>query len=97
MEQFQINSCPELKTFLETRQKETLSLAQQITQRVTKDIVEKEMALMDFELLLSVNLSKKEETKITAESRKIREQSWKEVNDKFNGNYGEAVRFIDDF
>jgi RNA polymerase-binding transcription factor DksA len=84
MEQFQ-TSCPELNNFLEDKQREILALAQQ----KTEEVVKREMALTEFELLLSANMSEKEQKKLTANSRKLREDSYKELSkisgEDFNG------------
>ena len=52
MEQPQL-SCPELTNLLESKQKEILALAQKESQKVIKEIVEKEFDLFDFDLFLS--------------------------------------------
>jgi len=92
METSQI-SHPELNNFLEKRRNDTLAIAQQIT----KEVVERENALMDFELLFSVNTPKKEEKLLTQKARELRDESWKELNDKFGGDFEKINRFVDSF
>ena len=67
MEQPQV-SCPELNNFLEDRQKEILAIAQQ----VTKEVVEKEFDLLEFNLFIGSFGKRKldESTKRVRELRK---------------------------
>ena len=73
----------ELSSFIQNREQEILAIAQQNT----KETVEKEMALLDFELLLSANLSEGKEKELTERSRLLRKESWNELSQKFDGNY----------
>lgn len=73
---------PQLNSFLESRQREILSMAH----KATDEIVKIELALTDFELLLSVNMPKKEQDGLTIQSRKLREETWGELSEKFNGD-----------
>lgn len=73
---------PQLNSFLENKQKEIISLAH----RTTDEVVKTELALADFELLLAVNMNEKERDKLTALSKKLREDNWKELSEKFNGD-----------
>jgi len=68
-------SSQNLNSFLAVRQGEILAIAQQNT----REIVKREMALMDFELLLSVNLENGEQKKLALEGRSLRNESWKEL------------------
>jgi len=83
----------ELTNFIEIREQEILAIAQQNT----KETVEKEMALLDFELLLSANLSEGEEKELAEKARLLRRESWKELSQKFNGNYDKMNDFLDNF
>ncbi len=82
MESKQI-ACNNLKDFLDQRQRIISDLAI----KNTEEIVQREKALMDFELLLSVDLSKRKRDKLTKESRKLRIESWKELKQEANGDY----------
>ncbi len=82
---------PQLNNFLESKQKEIISLAH----KMTDEVVKTELALADFELLLSVNTNKKEMTKLTDMSRKVRDKTWKELSDKFNKDTTEIQRAIE--
>ncbi len=86
-------SIPELSSFIQNREQEILAIAQQNT----KETVEKEMALLDFELLLSANFSKGEEKELTEKSKLLRKESWNELSEKLNGNYEKMNRFLDNF
>ncbi len=90
MEIQQIKS-PELLKFWQERQTQILSIAQNNTQ----EIVQKEMALADFEVLLSVNTSEKEQKDLTQKSRKLRADAWQGLSDKFNGNFQKMNEFLD--
>ncbi|HLD54990.1 MAG TPA: hypothetical protein VJB35_01895 [Candidatus Nanoarchaeia archaeon] len=75
MEQSQV-SCPELNNFLEYRQKEILALAQQ----VTKEVIEKEFDLFEFDLFLG-SLGK---NKLDKSTKKVMELRNKVDNGKIN-------------
>ena len=91
MEQFQ-TSCPELNNFLEDKQREILALAQQ----KTEEVVRKEMALTEFELLLSANMSEKEQRKLTSNSRKLREESYKELSKRSRADFNEVCNLLNE-
>lgn len=90
MRQSQISS-PKFDSFLQERQDEILNIAQENTE----EIVKREMALMDFELLLSVNFSNKEQDKFAKEGRKIRMEQWESLSKKFNGKEEKVLEFLD--
>lgn len=92
MRQSQISS-PKFDSFLQERQEEILAIAQ----KNTGEIVKREMALMDFELLLSVNFPKKEQNKFAKEGRKIRIEQWESLSKKFNGKEEKVLEFLDNF
>ena len=81
---------PQLNTFLENRQKEILAIAH----KATDEVVKTELSLTDFELLLAVNMSKKESGELTKKSRKIREEGWQELSKKFNGDINQIQEFL---
>ena len=83
----------ELSSFIQNKGQEILAIAQQNT----KETVEKEMALLDFELLLSANLSEGKEKELTERSRLLRKESWNELSQKFDGNYDKMNKFLDNF
>lgn len=89
MEIQQIKS-PELLKFWQDRQIQILNIAQNNTQ----EIVQKEMALADFEVLLSVNTSGKEQKELTQKSRKLRGETWQELSNQFNGNFQKINEFL---
>ena len=82
-----------LTNFIESKEQEILAIAQQNT----KETVEKEMALLDFELLLSANLSEGEGKKLTDKARALRIESWNELSKKFGSDYGKMNKFLDNF
>ena len=84
---------PELSSFIQNKGQEILAIAQQNT----KETVEKEMALLDFELLLSANLSEGKEKELTEKSRLLRKESWNELSQKFDENYDKMNKFLDNF
>ena len=86
-------SIPELSSFIQNKEQEILAIAQQNT----KETVEKEMALLDFELLLSTNLSEGKEKELTEKSRLLRRESWNELSKKFDGDYDKMNKFLDNF
>ena len=86
-------SISELSSFIQNKEQEILAIAQQNT----KETVEKEMALLDFELLLSTNLSEGKEKELTEKSRLLRKESWNELSQKFDGNYDKMNKFLDNF
>lgn len=90
MRQSQISS-PKFDSFLQERQEEILAIAQ----KNTDEIVKREMALMDFELLLSANFSNKEQDKFAKEWRKIRIEQWGSLSKKFNGKEEKVLEFLD--
>lgn len=80
---------PQLNSFLENKQREIISLAH----KMTDEVVKTELALADFELLLSVNMPKEEQDSLTKQSRKLREENWKELSEKF-GDTAKIQRVI---
>ena len=89
MEIQQIES-PELLKFWQDRQTQILNIAQNNTQ----EIVQREMALLDFEVLLSVNTSKKEQKELTQDSRNLRGETWQGLSNQFNGNFQKMNEFL---
>jgi len=81
---------PQLNSFLENKQREILSLAH----KTTDEIVKTELALADFELLFAVNMNRKEVDKLTIQSRKLREENWRELSNKFNGDITQIQKAI---
>jgi hypothetical protein len=88
MDQVQIDS-PNFNEFLQKRQDEILAIAQ----RNTEEIVKREGALMDFELLLSVNFPKKEQERFTQEGKKLRIEQWELLSKKFNNQEEKVLEF----
>lgn len=82
-----------LNQFLKERDQQILDLAR----KNTEEIVKKEIALSDFELLLSVNFPKKEQRELTNLSREIRKDSWNGLNQNFNNDFGKINNFLDEF
>jgi len=89
MEIQQIKS-PELLKFWQDRQTQILNIAQNNTQ----EIVQREMALADFEILLSVNTPEKEQKELTLKSRKLRTETWQGLSCEFNGNFQKTNDFL---
>lgn len=82
MEQ-QLTSNSNLNNFLQERHNQILDIAQ----KNTEEIVKKELALMDFELLLAVTTTEKDNQKLTDESRELRKENWDELEKKSKGDY----------
>ena len=80
----------QLNNFLESKQREILSIAH----KATEEIVKTELALTDFELLLSANMSEKEQESLTKQSRKLREETWEELSKEFNGDTSKIQRAL---
>lgn len=89
MDAQQIKS-PELMKFWQEKQAKILAIAQ----KNTEEIVQREMALTDFELLLSVNMPENEQTKLTNTSKKLRNDAWQELSNKFKGNFQKMNEFL---
>lgn len=81
----------DLNNFLINKEREILAIAQ----KNTEEIVKREMALSDFELLLSANFSEEEREELTNKSRILRKENWEELSKKFNGNFKKIMDFID--
>lgn len=81
-----------LKDFMNSKEREILNLAK----KGTEEIVKKEVALMDFELFLSSNLTDQESVRLTKESRAIRKQSWEGMGKKI-GSYKEINKYFELF
>ncbi len=79
----------QLNSFLENKQREIISLAH----KMTDEVVKTELALTDFELLLSVNMPNGEQDILAKQSRKLREENWEELSEKF-GNTANIQRAI---
>ena len=92
METEQIQSQP-LDQFLKDREQQILDLAR----KTTEDIVKRELALSDFELLLSVNFPAKEQEELTKISKSIREESWSELNKNFGNDFNKVNNFLNEF
>jgi len=82
-----------LDKFLKNRQQEILSRVQETAEKIVKT----ELALSDFELLLAANLARGEAEKLTEEARKLREQTWQELQGRFNGNTDKIQEFANTF
>ena len=92
METEQIQSQP-LDQFLKDREQQILDLAR----KTTEDIVKRELALSDFELLLSVNFPAKEQEELTKISKSIRVESWSELNKNFGNDFNKVNNFLNEF
>jgi len=92
MPSLEINTPLDLSEFMAGKQKEILAFAQ----KNTEETVKTEMALLDFELLLAVS-SDKGEVKKVQYARKLREESWKEIEEKFEGNHDKMMNFLSEF
>lgn len=84
---------PELSNFIQSREQEILDIAKSNTE----DIVKRELSLLDFELLLSANLSESEKKELTEKARYLREESWKELSQQFEGDYNKMNNFLNKF
>ena len=82
-----------LELFMADKQKEILALAQ----KNTEEVVKTELALMDFELLLAVNTKNGEADKTAKIARELRNSSWNELHQRFNGDHNKISQFIVDF
>lgn len=82
-----------LNQFFTSRESEILEIAQ----NNTKEIVKTELALMDFELLLSTDLIGKEINSLNNKSRSLREECWTELNKKFNNDHNKIMQFLNEF
>ncbi len=84
---------PELSNFIQSREQEILAIAKSNTE----DIVKRELSLLDFELLLSANLSESEEKELTDKAKVLRKESWEELLQQFDGDYDKINNFLNDF
>ena len=91
METCQIRSQEDFGHFIEQKHRETLALAQSNTQ----EFVEKENALMDFEILLSINMDEKDRKKLTEQSRKLRTDSWRELKEQSKEDFNKLNCVLD--
>ncbi|MBS3074684.1 hypothetical protein J4447_04530 [Candidatus Pacearchaeota archaeon] len=96
METLQIRNPADLGKFIQQRQDQTLELAQKESQRIAREVVEIENALMDFEILLGMNMDEKERERLTKECRKLREESWAELKKEANGDYSKMMQILDE-
>lgn len=83
-------SSTQLNNFLESKQKEILAIAI----KNTEETVKTELALADFELLLSANLSEEESKRSTQKARVLRETSWQELSKKYNNDAEKIQGFL---
>lgn len=79
-----------LDQFIQNKEKEILAFAI----KNTEEIVKTELALSEFELLLSSHLTEEESNNLTKESRKLREKNWQELSQRFNGNTEKMQEFM---
>ena len=84
---------PELSNFIQSREQEILAIAKSNTE----DIVKRELSLLDFELLLSANLSESEEKELTDKAKVLRKESWEELLQQFDGDYDKMNKFLNKF
>ena len=82
-----------LGDFINSRKQEIMMLAQ----KNTEEVVNEELALIDFELLMAANLTEKEAQKLTIDGRELREEGWNELSKKFNGDYKKIHAFLKDY
>jgi hypothetical protein len=82
---------PEFMKFWQDKQTQILNIAQ----KNTEEIVQRELALADFELLLSVNMPKNEQKESAQRSRELRNETWQELSKRFNGNLQKMNEFLD--
>ncbi|MBS3095190.1 hypothetical protein J4231_00765 [Candidatus Woesearchaeota archaeon] len=82
--------CEDLNSFIVNKEKEILEIAK----RQTEDIVKTELALTDFELLLSINTSKGEIDKLNKTARKLRKDNWGELQSQFKGDHNAIMNHL---
>ncbi|MAH50080.1 hypothetical protein CMI37_29945 [Candidatus Pacearchaeota archaeon] len=92
MEMPQSTPASNLNNFLENKQQEILALAQECA----KDVVEKENALMDFEIMASINSPISERQKLTEHSRKLRTDCWRQIQEQTGGDFNKSMDFLND-
>lgn len=80
-----------LNEFMESKEREILDFAK----KNAEEVVKKELALMDFELVMAVNLTKKKAESLTKYSRKLRSETQKELVAKFDGDYDKISNFLE--
>ena len=82
-----------IEKFIVDKQKEILAFALNNTDEVVKT----ELELMDFELLLAINTKEGESEENAEISRELRNSSWNELNQIFNGDNNKISQFISEF
>lgn len=88
-----IRNTQQLSEILENRQSQTLAIAQ----NTVKDIVNTEMALFNFEIMMGLNINKKERTSLTKKSRDLRLETHKELMKLSNNNFQKMTELLNDF
>lgn len=76
-----IEQVHDFNRFFVEKQEEILAIAQ----RNTEDIVKKETALMNFEIMVGLDFSKKEREALTKETRNQRLNTWNNLVSKSKG------------
>ena len=83
LSQQSIGNTQQFGKILENKQNQTLAFAQ----KTVKDIVDTEMSLFNFELMMGLNINKTENKRLTRISKKLRRDTYKELKKESNNNF----------
>ncbi len=95
--QEQINNFGDFGQFIKQKHNEILALAGKCAQEIGIDVAQKENALMDFEILLGVDLDEEVSKELSKESKVLRLESWKELSKKHKNNFNKMMEELDSF
>lgn len=91
--QHSISNIGQFNSLLQNKQNETLALAQ----KNVKDIVETEMSLLNFEIMLGVNMNTKERNNLTRKSKSLRTSTHKNLLKLSNNNFEKMNQMLNNF
>lgn len=78
----------------EQKRESVLFQIQETTQKIVKEMIDREMELFEFELFNSVAIPEEQSKKTIEEVRKARKQRWQEALKKSNGDKEKALQYF---
>jgi hypothetical protein len=88
-----ISNTQQLRQILENKQNQTLAVAQ----KTVKDIVNTEMSLFNFEIMMGLSIDKPDSKRLTKLSRNLRDETHKELMKLSNNNFEKMNEILNNF
>ena len=85
---------PSFDNLFEQKRESVLFQIQETTQKMVKEMINREMDLFEFELFNSVAISDEQSKKTVDEVKEIRKQRWQEALRTSNGDKEKALQYF---